>query len=335
MKVRRPSGMGDQPMWSSGGRHGLVARATWLLVLLCSTCVAQDFVEHDGFRGMWVRSDAIEAFVAVEPKFRILAIRKPGTESLLADAKIDEPGIRLAFMGPDQVKTSFDVGRTAAEPVGPGRFRLKPADGLQYTVTLNPDADQPKLAIVYELKNVGDQPRTIGVWSVTSFPCDGVVSIPTAQQRRARRRVVMSWWSRYPIPGLVFGRDAMRFDTAGTREPGVMKIGLITDAGWAAFVRGRQAILTRVPFDPAGQYPEDGPNITVFQGINPEGSRAEIEQMSPLKRLLPAETVSMTETFELLDLPEKIDLPKEWATGPAGEADTLRAKIEAATRPSR
>jgi hypothetical protein len=114
----------------------------------------------------------------------------------------------------------------------------------------------------------------------------------------------------------------------------VAKLGLITDAGWVAFVRGRSAMLSSVAYDPGGTYPEDGPNITVFQKIAPEMSRIETEQMGPLKALKPGESVSLTETFQILDLPQSINLPKEWATGPAGDADTLRAKIEATTRPA-
>lgn len=315
--------------------HGLEARATGILVLLLASILnAQDLVDHDGYRGVWVKSDKIEAFVATQPKFRILSIRKPGDQSLIADAKIDEPGVRLAFMSPNQIKTSFDPGLTTAEQIGAGTFQLKPADGLQYTVTVTPDATKPKLAITYELKNVADQPRTVAVWSVSSFPCDGVISVPTGQQRRARRRMVMSWWSRFPVPGLVFGRDSLSLDTTAAKDPGVMKLGLITDAGWAAFTRGGSAIVSRVSFDATATYPEDGPNITVFQGITAKGARAEIEQMSPLKNLAPQESVQMTETFELLDLPQSINLPREWATGAAGEADALRAKIEATTRPA-
>ena len=318
--------------------HGLEARATGILVLLLASFLhGQDLVEHDGYRGVWVKTDAIEAFVATQPKFRILSIRKPDKPSLIADAKIDEPGVRLAFMSPGQVKTSFDPGLTTAEIVEPGRFRLKPADGMQYTVTANPETHANRISFTYELKNVGDQPRTVGCWSVTSFPCDGTIALATGQQRRARRRMVLSWWSRWPMPGLVFGRDAMSFDTAAAKEPGVAKIGLITDAGWVAFVRGQTALLSSVSYDPAATYPEDGPNITVFQTVGPKGSRAETEQMGPLKKLAAGESVSMTETFEIIELPQAINLPKDWAAGPAGEADALRAKIEAVlptTRPS-
>jgi hypothetical protein len=145
----------------------------------------------------------------------------------------------------------------------------------------------------------------------------------------------MSWWTRWPAPGLVFGRDAMTLDTSAAKEPGVAKLGLITDAGWVAFVRGQSALFSSVAYDPTATYPEDGPNITVFQTIGETMSRAETEQMGPLKTLRRGEAVSMTETFDILDLPSSIKLPKEWAAGPAGEADMLRAKIEATTRPAK
>jgi hypothetical protein len=308
------------------------------LVLLCSPCFAQDLVDHDGYRGVWVKSDKIEAFVGLQPKFRILSVRKPGGDSLMADAKIDEPGLRLAFMSPGQVKTSFDPGNTTAEQTSPGTFRLKPADGLQFTVTLKPDPDKPQLMIGYELQNVSDTERQLACWSIISYPCDGMISLATGQQRRARRRMVMSWWSRWPVPGLVFGRDALSFDTAAAKEPGVMKLGLITDTGWVAFVRGDEALVSSVTYADAGTYPEDGPNITVFQTVGPNMSRAETEQMSTLGQLKPGDHFTMIETIDLLTIPASVPLPKEWAPGAAGEADALRKRIETVllptTRPS-
>jgi hypothetical protein len=333
VSTQHSSGMGYQPMFPIN-RHGLVAHATWLLMLLCTSCAAQELADHDGYRGVWVKSETLEAFVATQPKFRILSIRKPGQPSLVADGRIDEPGLRLAFMATQQVKTSFDPGLTPAEQVEPGTFRLKPADGLQYTVTVKPDRDKPRLTLTYELQNVGQVERPLACWSVLSYPCDGTIVLATGQQRRARRRVVMSWWTRWPIPGLQFGRDAMSLDTAAAKEPGVAKIGVITDTGWVAFVRGGDALVSTVAFDATATYPEDGPNITVFQTVGEKMSRAETEQVGPLKAVPPGGTIRMSETLDLLSVPATVPLPKEWAAGAAGETDALRKRVEAVLLPS-
>ncbi len=135
---------------ASWAAHCLAALAVWVALIAApaATAAPAELTEHDGSRGVWLRTPAAEAFVAAEPRFRVLAFARAGQPSLMADANVAEQGVRLAFMGPDQVPPSFDVGNVPAEIVertpSSVRVRLAPAAGLRYEVTLTLETERPR-----------------------------------------------------------------------------------------------------------------------------------------------------------------------------------------------
>lgn len=280
--------------------------------------------EQDVSRGIWLRTEAVEAFVALAPRFRVLSIRRPGEVSLSAGVGVAEQGLRLAFMEPDQVPGSFDVGNVPAEVLEQSdtslRVRLQPAAGLQYTVTLTLDPAIARIKLQYTLTNVGEAERRVAPWSVIAFARDGTIIVPFDDQPRKRRRIVLPWWGDWPQPGVRIGRDALLSDASVPLAGTAYKIGVITNAAWVAFVRGGQVLVSRVRFDAEAQYPEDGANITVFHAAGEQRIWCETEQMGPLRTLPPGESTTMVETIELGNV-----------TAPANPTpDTWRAAIEAA-----
>ncbi len=321
-------------------RVAVHCRRGWLatmLVALASNAQpvlsAEALEDFDGSRGVWVRSEAVETFVAVEPKFRVLAVRRPGEASLMADASHSDHGLRLAFMGPDQIPTSFDVGNVPAEIIERSpqkvRVRLAPADGLRYSVAVTTDADRPRVTLDYELTNEASAARRVGIWSVTSYPNNGVLVMATGEKPRSRRRLVLSWWTKWPQPGIEFGRHAIAADVSVPAAGGVYKVGLINDTGWVAYTRNDQAIVSHSTFDPAATYPEDGANITIFQTDDRTGPRCEAEQMGPLVDVAAGASTQHTETLELLNIPPNpTTLPT--MNDILNTADVRRHSIEAA-----
>jgi hypothetical protein len=283
------------------------ARATFLTIMaLCcnlafvSNAGAQDLDEQDGYRGHWLRTPAAEVFVAIEPQFRVLAFRRPGEASMMAGRETEQHGLRLAFMEPEQIPASFDVGNVPAEVVERSEkslhARLAPAAGLQYEVKLTLAQDRPVLSLDYALKNVDTHARTVACWSVVAYALDGVIVAPFGDQPKARRRLVLPWWTRWPQPHVRFGRDALAMDVSTPVEGNAMKIGITTEAGWVAFIRGSSVLQSSVRFEPNAAYPEGGANVTVFQGAG----WCETEQVGPLVTLKPGESVTMRETLGLL-----------------------------------
>ena len=65
-------------------KTNLLALVVWIAMLLPRAAVADDApVEHDGSRGLWLRNELAEVFLAVEPRFRVMAFRKIGETSLM------------------------------------------------------------------------------------------------------------------------------------------------------------------------------------------------------------------------------------------------------------
>ena len=306
----------------------LVARILPLVVLLCLAATLRAELineEHDGHRGLWLRTQAAQVFVAVQPTFRVLSFSRPGERSLMADRNEPEQGLRLAFMEPEQIKASFDVGNQPAEVLERTertvRVRLAPAAGLRYEVTLALQSDRPRLTLEYRLENVDVRQRRIACWSVIGFPTNGSIVAPFGKAPKARRRLVLSWWTRWPQPGIRFGRDALVADTTVVIEGNAYKVGIVNDAGWAAFVsQDERALVTRATFDAAAEYPEGGANISFFQSRDADGrTRCEVEQMGSLMQIEPGEAATLTETLDLIELPKQ----SRDAT-----PDELRARIE-------
>src|SRR5690606_3482109 len=122
---------------------------------------------------------------------------------------------------------SFDVGNQPAEMLErtptTARVRLAPAAGLQYTVELTLEQDQPRLRLKYALQNVGVAERQIACWSLVSFARDGRIVVPFGKAPRDRRRLVLPWWTKWPQPSAEFGRDTLVSDANQPAE-GAYKI---------------------------------------------------------------------------------------------------------------
>ncbi|HEV7299981.1 MAG TPA: hypothetical protein VGN72_11500 [Tepidisphaeraceae bacterium] len=292
-----------------------------------ATTRVAELIEHEGSRGFWINAESTEAFVAIEPEFRVLSFRKTGETSLMADASVAQKGVRLAFMEPDQVPTSFDVGMQPAEVLkrsaSGATVRLAPAAGLRYEVAVElAGGERPQLTLGYALQNVGDEPRVVAPWSVVAFARNGTMVVPFGTKPRARRRLVYSWWTKLPQPGLQYGRDAVTADAAAPLAGTAMKVGVINDTGWIAFARGDRALVSKVDFDANAAYPEDGANVTFFQSGDAKAPWAETEQMGALKSVRPGESTQMRETLTLLQLGPAPDAP--------ADPDAWRSRIESA-----
>lgn len=273
--------------------------------------------------GFWLRTPAIEAYVETRPVFRLLSVRAPGGESLMADKTVSEKGLRLAVMEQEQTPRSFDVGNQPAVVVdrttSSVRARLSAVNGLRYTVELSLEQAAPRLRLTSTLENVGVEPRTVACWSVISFARgNGRIVVPFGRAERDRRRLVLPSWTPWPQPGVAFGRDALAADTAALVEGEAYKVGVITDAGWVAFVRGGDALVDSAPFDAGASYPEDGANVTFFEYSDARRSWCEIERVGPLKTLARGEATQLSQTIMLIKFP----------SSQSAKPDLLRRAIE-------
>jgi len=264
--------------------------------------VDKDLQDYDGSHGFWLRTPLVEAFVAVEPQFRILAAKRPGHASLLADRSIKEQGLRLACMEPEQIPSSFDVGnqpaRILARTTSSTRLQLAAAGGLGYTVTISLKPGRSRLNLEYELENRSKEPRKIAAWSLMSFAPGGSIMVPFGGPH-SRRKLVFPWWSTWPQPEVNIGTGELLVGTLRPASGDACKIGIITRSGWVAFIRGDEVIVSSSTFMPEATYPEDGANISVFKSGAGGKGRCETEQMSPLTEIQPGKALRFQETLDL------------------------------------
>jgi hypothetical protein len=269
--------------------------------------------QHDGYTGVWVRSEVAEVFVATEPKFRVLAFRELKSETLFADGRTNEQGLRLAFMEPEQIPQSFEVGNQPAKVIERNdrrvNVRLIEAAALRYDIAIAIDDREPRLNLTYTLTNVGASERRVACWSLVSYALDGTIVVPFGKDDRARRRLVLPWWTKWPQPNASIARSAMSVDVSKPIEGTAYKVGLITEPGWIAFARGQHALVSQIAFDADRTYPEGGANITFYIDRN----RAETEQVGPLTQLAPGEWTQMRESLRMIRFTPEADDPDSMA----------------------
>jgi len=286
-----------------------------------------DLELHDGFQGLWLRTGVAEAFVALEPVFRILALRSPGGSSLLADSASEQCGLRLAFMEPEQTSESFRVGEQPARIIERAearvRVRLARACGLRYEAAISLEPGRPVLRLDCRLVNVGTRYRRVACWSLLSFRRDGAILVPFGDASDAPSRFVRPSWTEWPQPGLAFGEKALLASLGGAMRGDFLKVGVITEPGWGAFLRSTEALVSHAPFDPAASYPEGGANVTFFESRERNPGWAECECVGPLRRLAPGEETRFSESLELITFPQPL----------SAEPDALRAAIDLARLP--
>ncbi len=281
---------------------------------------------HDGYKGRWLRSDRVEVFVAVEPMFRLLSFRTIGHMSLMATSDNPPAGLRLALMEPQQIPDSFDPGNQPGRLVS---FDTRSANialqassktDTRYTIDVALDDDKPRLAITCRLHNDASMTRTMAVWSLVSFPRRGQLVAPFGNEPRARRQLVYPFWSRLPQPGVRYGFDALTIDLDIPLQGRAFKVGLTTDAGWAAYVGGASGdtstLLMHAPRMEQAIYPEGNANVTLFEQDTAEESSAqtqssgamtskpktwaEIEMVGPLMRVEPGQSIQHHQSLWLL-----------------------------------
>jgi len=80
------------------------------------------------------------------------------------------------------------------------------------------------------------------------------------------------------------------------------KIGADSDAGWMAYVRGRQLLVKSFAYDPKGKYTDAGNSVEVYW--SPQV--AEIEPLSPEVTLKPGADYKFREVWQLIKLDDEI-----------------------------
>jgi hypothetical protein len=294
----------------------------WSLAVLgllagCSPGVqgpAATLEHHAGFEGLWLRNGQVEAFVSTRPMVRVVAYRPVGGESVLKINEIIEySGVRTQFLEPRQnplsalpasrpgrvVQHSPRRVRVLAEPSAEAGLRA----GMDVTLAETGSA----LTIRHTLENTGSEPREIAPWAIVALPRRGRAVIPFS-------RIAPADAPPRPFRSIIFvpkrnPRDktfvidqfalGVKFQPRGKST----KIGVRTEAGWAAWVDGATVLTLEADFQPRGIYPEGGANVTCYVSAGDgESAWGELEHDGTLETIAPGQQVRLVQTLRLKTL---------------------------------
>ena len=276
----------------------------------CSARLGNSPNEYRSVAGCWLTSETCEAFVSGVPYPRVVAFRLKGQNSPLRVSTADQfYGIRTWYMDADSTDdttllpasqvakverlSSLSARITAAE---------EPVSGLQLIMEVSLAPQSRTLTVRHGFRNLLDKDRRICIWALTAFEHDGMAVTPWKAGKEIKTCVL------YPEsdpsePCLKLGKTGMGVDYRVPSTKGCYKVGTNTDAGWAAFCRGRCALVSRVPFNEYGEYVDGGAPITFYNcGQKREWGFCEMENVGELKPLPRGGTAWMEQKITLLEI---------------------------------
>jgi hypothetical protein len=263
-----------------------------------------------GESGYWLRNGQLEAFVTAESRLRLLCLRRPGGDNLLARQGETIDGLRPWLMAPvDQAPGRDDIAATSGEIAVLDEHTIQltsaisPIFSLQLEWVIRMDPQQPRLALEYRLANRGEATRSIGIWPLFGLGTGARILLPlqAAGDRPENPRPLFHYaFSKTIDPRFDLTADYLQLHVRRGGEDASIKLGVIHDAGIGGAIVGDTVLVSQVPYESDLPHPEGGPNLSVYaspaSGRQPFG---ELEHMGPLHQLDPGEVVLLRQSVHL------------------------------------
>lgn len=287
---------------------------------------------HAGFEGVWLGNGQVEAFVSARPMVRVVAYRPVGGESVLKINEIIEySGVRTQFLEPRQNPLSAlpasQPGRVVQFSSRRVTMMAEPSAeaGLQSGMEVSLAETGSALTIRHCLKNTGSEPREIAPWGIVALPRRGRAVIPFSRIAPADApprpfRTIVFVPKRNPRDK-TFVIDQFALGVEFQPRKKSTKIGVRTEAGWAAWVDGATVLSLEADFQPRGIYPEGGANVTCYVSAGgDESAWGELEHDGTLETIAPGQQAWLVQTLRLITLDSPLpEAPDEAMTRILGE----------------
>lgn len=186
------------------------------------------------------------------------------------------------------------------EPEGSGlRVRTPPSPAvglaLEWLVTLHPR--EAGITIHHTVRNEGGAPRPIAMWPVIAIAAPARLVLPFRQVgARARDTRVLHHfpWSTLRDQRLSAGTDYIQLELSDRVGGAHLKFGVFQATGAGVGVIGDSVLVSTTPLEPAGIYPEGGPNLTVYASPLVDGMAfGELENVGAVHDLEPGGSTSL------------------------------------------
>jgi hypothetical protein len=184
---------------------------------------------------------------------------------------------------------------------------VQPADahsGICKSIEIQLADDRPAVVLNHRLTNESSAPVELSAWGVTQVPLGGRIILPQADapqdmENSGPNRNLVFWpYTNLPDDRLEIQNRYLLFDAQPAAHE--FKLGTYNPHGWIGYCVGSCFFCKRF-FPQAGQtYPDMGSNVEIYCNHH----FAEIETLSPLRRLEAGDSIEHTEIWEIFTLDE-------------------------------
>ena len=196
---------------------------------------------------------------------------------------------------PDNEKVVYTTNSHGAE------FIPKQQDetGLQLSVSVEMDDNEPKLSVTHTITNAGKARLTGSAWALSVLDAGGIAIVPLSKKQTGllpSRNIVLWDYTDMTDDRLLFGKDAVAVrQDSSKRNP--LKIGIGQATGKIAYINHGQALIKEYDADDSAAYPDFGASTEIYTCP----SFTEAETLSPLMTIGEWEKIVHTERWTLVD----------------------------------
>mgnify|MGYP000139973912 CR=1 FL=1 len=183
---------------------------------------------------------------------------------------------------------------------------------IKKTLTITLAADTSLVALDHRATNEGTDPATLATWGITVMEAGGLEIIPRPpmghhpQDLRPNRVQVFWPYTDTADDRWRWGREFITLRQTAHSAP--TKLGLRHEMKWVGYLSRHALFMKLIEFEPGATYPDFGCNFETFSNAQ----MLEIESLSPLRTLLPGQSVGHTESWRVFgSIPEPHSLKEE------------------------
>lgn len=270
-----------------------------------------DIVNFMGHECISLKNKTIQLLISRSMGPRILSLKFGGGENILAelpDFVTDCPGTgTYHFYGGHRLWHSPEIpSRTYQPDNSPVEITLlqdrylvtqnvEVKTGLQKSMEIRVQGDEPRVVITHFLTNRGLWPVTCSPWAITQFRTGGMAILPQscAETRELPNRSLTLWpYTNLSNPKVSFEKHHI-FVRADMNE--AFKIGFPNPRGWMAYWLDGTLFVKRADFDAQSSYFDFGSSSECYCN----DQFLELETLAPISTIQPRETVTHVETWDL------------------------------------
>jgi hypothetical protein len=279
-----------------------------------------DIVNFLGHECVSLENKKIQLLVSRSIGPRILSLRFADGENLLAelpDFVIDCPGSGIfhAYGGhrlwhaPEQSNRTYlpDDSPLDIVPVENGYLVTQDVEaktGLQKSMEICLQGDQPKVVITHRLSNLSLWPVMCAPWAITQLKTGGVAVLPQSCEETGLlpNRSLAIWpYTDLASPNVTWGRNTILVSAAMDTP---FKIGFPNPRGWLAYWLNGTLFVKRAKYEAQSSYFDFGSSSECYCN----DKFIEMETLAPISTIEPGGSVTHVETWELFG---GIDRPRD------------------------